>query len=476
MIFSKAVYTSVNLTEYQGNPIIEALPKKLKDVEVINELGFYPECLETEKEIPSFERVEYLSRIENLVQPLPEYLICFRMIETLIKEGYSAKNPFSPTTNFHLNYLSHSQPKNGPHTGKFSSKAKAMTVMGISGVGKSRMIQRCLDHFPQVIEHESYKGNKLLLRQTVWLYVECSHDSTLRGLCHTILSKLDDALGLEGVERSKPASTIAPLLDQIEQRVKSSFLGLLVIDEMQALSIAKAGGAENLLSFLLNLINRCGVPILFCGNPEIEKVLQTTFRIARRAESGGVIKMHALKCDELWNLFVDELWKLQWTNIETPLTPNLEIKLHELSTGILDVASRIYSRAQKLVIGSKDERITIEVLERAHSTTCELTEPSLVLLRRKQNSQENRSSSSKFDYSHQIKQQNEESKIIITGDLDRAHHQEFFEQLTDLNLAVDLRERMADPDLYQQAYYEEDSLDFLKEKGLICEDPLGYLS
>ncbi|MCL7891044.1 AAA family ATPase, partial [Klebsiella pneumoniae] len=82
--------------------------------------------------------------------------------------------------------------------------------------------------------------------------------------CHKILSELDSKLGFEPTKR---AGTIPLLLDQIEARIKSSFLGILVIDEMQNLNLAKTGGADRLLGFIHNLVNNLGIPILFCANP-----------------------------------------------------------------------------------------------------------------------------------------------------------------------------------------------------------------
>jgi hypothetical protein len=47
---------------------------------------------------------------------------------------------------------------------------------------------------------------------------------------------------------------------QIEQRIKSSFLGILVIDEMQRLVFKRTGGENNLLNFLHSLVNKLESP------------------------------------------------------------------------------------------------------------------------------------------------------------------------------------------------------------------------
>ncbi|MEI4920232.1 ATP-binding protein, partial [Klebsiella pneumoniae] len=110
---------------------------------------------------------------------------------------------------------------------------------------------------------------------------------------------------------------------QIEARIKSSFLGILVIDEMQNLNLAKTGGADRLLGFIHNLVNNLGIPILFCANPPFNQLLSRTLKAARRAESNGYFDVVLMENDGVWELFIEELWELQWTNVRTPLTVEL---------------------------------------------------------------------------------------------------------------------------------------------------------
>lgn len=492
-----AIYHKAILAEHQGNPLIEALPQKVSDRMLVERLAFYPDHDGSVRTLDDIIRLEYLTRLDQLRQPLPEYIACFRMIEAAIKESYSTKNPFSPTTTYYLSYLSHSQPSIVPKSGPFSPRGAAMTVVGISGIGKTKMLEQILQYFPQVIEHKEYDGKVFALQQLIWLKVECPHDASLRGLCHTILGQIDTALR---TSPTVPERNIDTLLDQIERKVKSSFIGIIVIDEMQNLNIGKVGGAEKLLSFLLNLINRCGVPILFCGNPQLSDIFKRNFRNARRAENGGFIEMDRLLQDDVWNYFVEELWELQWTNVKTPLNEELQAKLYELSRGILDVAVRIYKKAQELVIGSEDERITEEVLEMAYQSACKLTDSGLSLLRRHKSGDAKDRKVIKEQYDDLVLDddkswltdldntksdtQNNTKKTelqpvklkVVPGDLTRPQHPEFAEKIRELQLAVDLHHRIDDPDLFQRAANEEHTLQYLKHAGVLCDDPLAQLS
>ncbi|MFA0163485.1 ATP-binding protein [Vibrio splendidus] len=474
-----AIYHEAILPEHRSNPLIEALPPKVEDDELVIKLSNYPERLIEETAFEAIERLDYLTRLKTLRQLLPLYFDVFRAIEMAIKEGYSAKNPLSPTTMNYLHYSLDNRPDVEPRTGFFKPKGSGITIIGESGVGKTCMLEQVLNCFPDVIEHRYYQNKVLAIPQVVWIKVDCPDDSSVKGLCHRILEQIDEKLGQPP---TKPAGTIALLLQQIESKMKSNFLGILVIDEMQNLNLAKAGGADRLLGFLHNLVNNLGIPILFCANPPFDELLSKSFKSARRAESSGYFDVELMKNDDEWELFVDELWCLQWTNIETPLTPSLNNKLYSLSAGNMDLAVRIYYSAQKAVIGSADERITEEVLDLGASiairATKKLTEEmrkkhAISILKRNRkdgnaelNNHRSEDSSSKEAINTKFK------TVTIPGDLTRPHHPEFADALTEVSFAEDLIDRALDTSLIQKASQESDPLESLRASGVLCDDPL----
>ena len=474
-----AIYHEAILPEHRGNPLIEALPPKVEDDELVIKLSNYPERLVEETTLEAIERLDYLTRLKTLRQPLPLYFDVFRAIEMAIKEGYSAKNPLSPTTMNYLHYSSENRPNVEPRTGFFKPKGSGITIIGESGVGKTCMLEQVLNCFPDVIEHRYYQNKVLAIPQVVWIKVDCPDDSSVKGLCHRILEQIDQKLGQPP---TKPAGTIALLLQQIESKMKSNFLGILVIDEMQNLNLAKAGGADRLLGFLHNLVNNLGIPILFCANPPFDELLSKSFKSARRAESSGYFDVELMKNDDEWELFVDELWCLQWTNVETPLTPSLNNKLYSLSAGNMDLAVRIYYSAQKAIIGSSDERITEEVLDLGASiairATKQLTEEmrkknaiSILKRNRKEGNAELNNHRSEDSSTKEVI--NTKSKTVtISGDLTRPHHPEFADALTEIGLAEDLINRVLDTSLIQRASEEANALETLKQSGILCDEPL----
>lgn len=475
-----AEYRDAILPEYRGNPLIEALPPKPKDEELLDKLGYFPKHKDEERQLDAFERIEYIVRLEQLRQPLPVYIDVYRYIESALKKGYAAKNPLSPTTANYLHYPKDKRPSIEPRTGFFEPKGSGITVIGESGVGKTSMLEQILSCYDDVIEHVKYHDQLLPLKQVVWIKVDCPEDSSVRALCHKILAELGLKLGHKP---EKPATTIPTLIEQIEAKIKSGFLGILVIDEMQNLNLAKTGGADRLIAFLHNLVNNLGIPLLFCANPPFNELLEQTLKIARRAESSGYVDVELLKNDEEWELFVEELWRLQWTNIETPLTKPLSDKLYDLSVGNLELAMRVYKEAQRQVIGSEDERINESVLEYAANVTIRASKKSVdkikrekevSLLKRKNKKIAELSSPEVVAEKPEITHHNKKL-ITIPGDLTRPHHPEFGHQLNELRVSDCVSEQISDPDIIQRAAKQEDPLRYLKALELLCDEPLKDL-
>ncbi|MEZ9678365.1 ATP-binding protein [Vibrio splendidus] len=472
MRIEPATYQDAILPEHQGNPLIEALPVKKTWESVMEDFSNYPDYAEDIADHPDpLVRDEYLNRIEEIRQPLIDYEACFRAVERAIKKGYSAKNPLSPTTAQYLHYLVDERPDIEPRTGFFQPKGDGLTLIGESGVGKTSMVEQVLSYFPNVIEHELYQGQPLELRkQVVWIKVDCPSNSSVRDLCEEILSTLDLTLDRE---KTKPAGTIGALVRQLEQCMKSSFIGMLVIDEMQNLKFKRTGGEHNLLKFLHRLMNKLGVPLFFVANPPFDQSLIKELKAARRAESGYHHTMSVLGRDSVsWNAFVDQLWQYQWTNVYTELSEELNDALHALSVGNIDMASRTYREAQRLVIGGDDERITPATLESGNTVACGLSRQTEEVndLKVAISLPKGRKRSTRSIETPVVK------TVDKTGDITKPQHPEFASKLIELVEAVDLKARIDDPDLFQQAAGLEDPMRYLRSRNIVLDGPLSELA
>lgn len=472
MTKEKAIYNDAILPEHKGNPLIEALPVKKEWLEVSEILSNYPDYAEDIASDPDpLVREEYLNRIDELRQPLTEYYACFRAIERAIKKGYSSKNPLTPTTNQYLHYLVDERPEIEPRTGFFQPKGEGLTLIGESGVGKTSMLEQILNYFPNVIEHDQYFSESLeFKKQVVWIKVDCPSNSSVRDLCEEILSSLDLVLEREKI---KPEQQIGGLVRQLEKEIKTNFLGILVIDEMQNLQFKRTGGENNLLRFLHRLVNKLGVPVFFCGNPPFNETLVKELKAARRAESGYHYNMPVLSQDsQSWKAFIEQLWQYQWTNVYTELSEELNSALYRLSVGNIDMASRTYREAQRLLIGCVDERITIASLEAGYSVACGLSRNTDVVNELKSQIDLPVGRKRRVEHNSQLS-----SKTIDkTGDVTKPQHVEFASLLIEKINDVSLSDKIMSFDLFQYSTSMDDPLKYLRNKNVLLDDPLSELS
>ena len=169
----------------------------------------------------------------------------------------------------------------------------------MSGVGKSTAVEKILSLYPQCICHDSYQGQPLVLTQIVWLKLDCPHDGSIKGLCFQFFEAIDRAMGTDYFPKyTKFRYTVDVLMVLMTQLVNLYQIGILVIDEIQHLSLAKGGGSEKMLNFFVTLVNTIGIPVVMIGTTKAMSILQSEFRQARRGSGQGDFlwdRMHNVK-------------------------------------------------------------------------------------------------------------------------------------------------------------------------------------
>jgi hypothetical protein len=158
--------------------------------------------------------------------------------------------------------------------------------------------------------------------------------------------------------------------------------GILVVDEIQHLSLARSGGSAQVLNFFTTLINTAQIPVLLVGTPKSLKVLTSEFRQARRNLSGhGGFLWDRLKKDENWSLFLSGLWQYQWTRHVEELTQELSDVMYEETQGIPDIAVKLFAMTQVRAIVTGKERITTDLIRKVAKEQLKLIRPMLDALR-----------------------------------------------------------------------------------------------
>ncbi|MFZ5969412.1 MAG: ATP-binding protein [Bacillota bacterium] len=354
-----AKYSKQIIEEYKDNPLIEALPYILSNNEIKIKMQYYPYYDVKEKLLPTELRLHCVNKLKDLIIPMNAHFEVEHRISRLIRHGYINRHPLKPDHTELINsisqavslkdirYIERIRPK--------ISSASAFTIIGISGIGKTTMIERILQMYPHIIRHTDYKGHKFLLNQITYLKLECPFDGSVKGLCFNFFQAIDQLMGTnyytQYSTRSCTTDQMIPLMAQIACLYQ---VGVLVIDEIQNLSEAKSGGASKMLRFFVQLINSINVPVILIGTPKAMRLFTDEFRYGRRGSGQqGDFIWKRMENDKCWYMFMEELWKYQWLHNECQLTDEIRNVMYEESQGITDIAIKLYMMTQWRAIERK---------------------------------------------------------------------------------------------------------------------------
>lgn len=382
-IIETAKYKEQPIKSYKGNPFIEALPPILHEDDFANLFNEYPEYDENERNLPIEERLHCLDLIYECFQELSFHEEIEFKISKIIREGYIHRNPITPSFTKALNIGFDSIQNEDINMYNANSirrnTAFGLSIVGGSGMGKTSIVNKILSYYPQVIQHSEYNGIDLNTSQLVYLKLDCPFDGSIKGLCLDFFFNVDKVLGTNyyqkyGGNRGRSVNAMMPIIAQIAQ---NHGLGVLVIDEIQHLSVAKSGGIQKMLNFFVTLINMIGIPVILIGTPKALPILKSEFRQARRSSGQGDCVIERLKYDSDWEYLLKALFKYQWTNKRFKLTEELSDALYEGSMGIIDIAVKLYVMSQSEAIKNEDDVITAEIINFVLNNNFKLIKPSI---------------------------------------------------------------------------------------------------
>jgi hypothetical protein len=202
-LYTLAEYIEQKISDYAGNPLIEALPPILEsEDDVIAEFYNLPFISDEEKCLSPRVKSHLLWRIKGMLQPLPIHIRLESMLSVLIRNSYTFRNPLDPQSKKKIQILSHLKTLDmceindvGMAYKGFNTTAECAIITGVSGAGKTTAVNRILQLYPQVIRHQVYKGKPLTRTQIVWLKVDCPFDGSIATLCRIIFKEIDKLTG-----------------------------------------------------------------------------------------------------------------------------------------------------------------------------------------------------------------------------------------------------------------------------------------
>ncbi|KAI4449916.1 Transposon Tn7 transposition protein TnsC [Eubacterium plexicaudatum ASF492] len=380
----KARYHEQVIPEYRGNPMIEALPEIWSGETVVEMLSEDAPYHDGERMLDAHYRMHCIQRLFHYFQPLEQHIDIEQRISRCIRQGYLNRNPLSQEYARTLadGYEALVGRKGYQSIQGFRPNASGFTIIGMSGVGKSTAVEKILSLYPQCIEHSCYCGQPLMVTQLVWLKLDCPHDGSIKGLCFQFFNAVDRTAGTDYFPRyTKARYTVDVLMVLMTQLVNLYQIGILIIDEIQHLSLAKGGGSEKMLNFFVTLVNTIGIPVVMIGTTKAMSILQSEFRQARRGSGQGDLLWDRMQNDLSWKVFTASMWRHQWTREKVALTGEIRDALYEESQGIIDIAVKLYAMVQVKAITTGKDTFGVKDFHTAAAEKLGLVKPMLDALR-----------------------------------------------------------------------------------------------
>jgi len=382
-----AVYNEQPLPEYAENLFICALPPIKDPLEVINDLRILPRFDENEINLPPHLRVHALQRLTTqFFQPFAQHLMLEARFALLIRQGYLGRNPGSVEEKhlFNNNY-DNVRAKAFSLTPRKSiaSTASSFAIVGTSGCGKTFAIKHILSKYTPAMYHP-----KLHRIQIPYLILECPSHGSVKVLCRNFFTAVDNLAGTEYIHRHVKSRTgTDDLIAAMSQVASTHGLGVLVIDEIQKLSIHRSGGDEKMMNFFVTLVNMIGIPVVMVGTPKAERLFEEDFSLARRSSGLGMVAWDQMPEDSNWNALLELLWNYQWLKNKVPLTADIRNVLYECSQGVIDILLKLFVLSQWRAMLTKTEALSEALIRRVYQQELKAVHPMLAALRSKDRQQ-----------------------------------------------------------------------------------------
>jgi hypothetical protein len=333
------------LPEYRSNPLIAKLPPLLPAAEAWRALADPPEFNVRECEFATHIRAHCIQRLGRYFEPLERHLRLEADFAALLRQGYLGRNI---RTHDYIRRLQDGHERVAQKDllafrHPVRSTASSFALIGCSGIGKSKGIERVLGLYPQVIHHDE----PFSLDQVVWVKLDCPYVGSPKQLCISFFKEIDGLLGTRYLgKHGARRISIDEMMVHMAHVANLHAAGVLVIDEIQHLNQARGTGPDAMLNFLVTLVNTIGIPVIIVGTLSAFPLLQGGFRQARRASGLGSVVWERMEDGPAWRHFIEKMWTYQWTRETAPLTDEIRRVLYEESQGIIDIVVKLFMLTQ----------------------------------------------------------------------------------------------------------------------------------
>lgn len=281
------------LDRITGNPLLAAIPEQKSLIELAKALRFRPITPTHVNAIILQDRPRLVGEYRKIFVTTKQTLAMARSLQQMLHEGLSQRDPHQASAKTFIY-------KGGQLKGQELSKlewwpsfASGMVIEGITGTGKSQLMDRFLSLLPQVIEHgPNPECGWRALKQLVWLKIHMPSDGSRGGFLKGAFLELDKALGTDyTMQYASSRWTVEKNLVVLLHLLSVHRCGLLVIEEAQEKNLSQSAIGREFITFFLRLLN-WGIPTVLMGNPLAFSKLREFSQDVDRFSEGGWFHLH----------------------------------------------------------------------------------------------------------------------------------------------------------------------------------------
>ncbi|MGG4053945.1 ATP-binding protein [Delftia tsuruhatensis] len=285
----------LSLDRISSNPLLEALPKQRSPLELAIALRFRHITPGNVVNIEFKNRQLLVDEYKKIFIPTTQSLSIAQSLQRMIYDGLAQRDPRQANARTFIYKSGQLKGKELDKLEWWPSFASGMIIDGITGTGKSQLMDRFLSLIPQVIEHETTPecGWKSL-KQLVWLKIHMPSDGTRGGLLQSAFLELDKVLDTDYARQySSTRWTVEKLLVVFLHILSVHRCGILIIEEAQEKNLSQSVFGRDFITFFLRLLN-WGIPTVLIGNPLAFSKLRDFSQDVDRFSEGGWFHMHPL--------------------------------------------------------------------------------------------------------------------------------------------------------------------------------------
>jgi hypothetical protein len=358
----------------QDNPFLETLGPVIEYMKMATHLAYSPLRWRAVQEIPLAQREDLLSTIKQHVVPTRMAQNVAAALQSLLREHYIQRNPLDAEVRKQVAQLAACREMPIATLPWFPSIASGAIVQGITGTGKTTIVNRYLSLLPQqvrVFSNGEIPGYQVLT-QIVWMKVDMSADGSRGGFLLSILAEVDRLSGSGYyAQYSRARLSIEKLMVRVGIVLSTHFCGMLLVEEIQRENFSESKYIKELATFFLRLLN-FGIPVVLIGNPLGFEELKHHSQVMRRLTTGGSFHLHpcASVDDFDWKILVQKLWEFDVMPEPLPLTEAIKEKLFSLRGGIPDFLARLIVESQRNALRGGKGAINVNDIDKVfHSPT-----------------------------------------------------------------------------------------------------------